>query len=71
MNIDICKPDLSYAKEICPSAGELHEKTFLGFAMCLHELSDKEKDLIVEAFRKVWDKIKRQLNCQSWLGCIG
>lgn len=54
---DICKRDVSYAKGICPVAEELHEKTFLGFAMCLNELQDEDVDLIVAAFRKVWGNI--------------
>lgn len=54
---DICKRDVSYAKGICPVAEELHEKTFLGFAMCLNELEDEDVDLIVAAFRKVWGNI--------------
>ena len=54
---DICKRDVSYAKGICPVAEELHEKTFLGFAMCLNELEDEDVDFIVAAFRKVWGNI--------------
>lgn len=50
---DICKRDVSYAKGICPVAEELHEKSFLGYAMCLNELENDEVDLIVKAFRKV------------------
>lgn len=51
---DICKREVSYAKGICPVAEELHDKTFLGFEMCLNELEDGDVDLIVAAFRKVW-----------------
>jgi dTDP-4-amino-4,6-dideoxygalactose transaminase len=51
---DICKRDVSYAKGICPVAEELHDKTFLGFEMCLNELEDEDVDLIVAAFKKVW-----------------
>ncbi len=51
---DICKRDVSYKKGICPVAEELHDKTFLGFEMCLHELTDQDVDLIVVAFQKVW-----------------
>lgn len=54
---DICKRDVSYAKGICPVAEELHDKTFLGFAMCLHELEDSDLDMIVSAFRKVWEQL--------------
>lgn len=51
---DICKRDVSYAHGICPVAEELHEKTYLGFQMCLHDLSDDDIDLITQAFQKVW-----------------
>jgi dTDP-4-amino-4,6-dideoxygalactose transaminase len=51
---DICKREVNYAKGICPVAEELHDKTFLGFEMCLNELEDGDVDLIVAAFKKVW-----------------
>jgi perosamine synthetase len=54
---DICKRDVNYAKGICPVAEEFHEKTFLGFEMCLHELEDDDVNMIVEAFRKVWQQL--------------
>jgi perosamine synthetase len=51
---DICRREVSYAKGICPVAEELHDKTYIGFAMCMHELDDEEVELMVRAFRKVW-----------------
>jgi perosamine synthetase len=51
---DICKRDVSYAKGICPIAEELHDKSYLGYEMCLNELEDDDADLIVAAFQKVW-----------------
>lgn len=57
-NSDICKRDVSYAKGICPVAEELHDKRFLGFAMCLNELEDGDVDLIVAAFSKVWNQLE-------------
>jgi len=54
---DICKREVSYAKGICPVAEELHDKTFLGFEMCLHELNSVDVDLIVSAFKKVWSQL--------------
>lgn len=53
-NSDICKREVSYAKGICPIAETLHDKTFLGFEMCLHELNNNDVDLILLAFKKVW-----------------
>lgn len=51
---DICKREVDYSKGICPVAEELHDATFLGFAMCLHEMGDAETDLVISAFQKVW-----------------
>jgi perosamine synthetase len=54
---DICQREVSYRKGICPVAERLHESTYLGFAMCMHELADEEVDLIGRAFWKVWDQM--------------
>ncbi|WP_411882793.1 DegT/DnrJ/EryC1/StrS family aminotransferase [Polaromonas sp. YR568] len=51
---DICRRDVSYAKGICPVAEALHDTTYLGFEMCLHQLTDPEVEAMVRAFRKVW-----------------
>lgn len=54
---DICHREVSYAKGICPIAEELHDKTYMGFAMCMHQLEDDEVELMVQAFKKVWDNM--------------
>jgi perosamine synthetase len=54
---DICHREVSYAKGICPVAENLHDETYLGFAMCLHDLSDADVDLIAQAFHKVWGQL--------------
>ncbi len=54
---DICQRDVSYAKGICPVAEELQETSYLGFAMCLNDLTDEDVDLMVKAFRKVWGNL--------------
>ena len=51
---NICHRDVSYDKGICPVAEELNDSTFLGFGMCIYELTDNDVDLIVTAFHKVW-----------------
>ncbi|MEW7009870.1 DegT/DnrJ/EryC1/StrS family aminotransferase [Lentilitoribacter sp. EG35] len=56
-NSDICKRDVNYKKGICPVAEELNDKSFLGFEMCLHNLSELEVDLIIQAFKKVWENL--------------
>ena len=55
---DICHRDVDYRKGICPVAEGLHDSTYLGLAMCLHDLSDSDVDLIVLAFQKVWDQME-------------
>tara|TARA_B100001250_G_C19567332_1_gene686081 strand:- start:493 stop:834 length:342 start_codon:yes stop_codon:yes gene_type:complete len=54
---DICKREVSYDKGICPVAEELEEKSYLGYEMCLHELSEEDVGLIVNAFIKVWNNL--------------
>lgn len=51
---DICQREVSYAKGICPVAEELHDKSYVGYSMCLHDLSDDDVNLVVTAFKKVW-----------------
>ncbi len=51
---DICRREVNYSKGICPVAEELHDATFLGIGFCVYEFSDKDIDLIVAAFEKVW-----------------
>ena len=53
------RQDIVYTKGICPVAEKLHDKTFMGFLMCLHDLSDDDIDLIVSAFEKVWANIDK------------
>ena len=50
----ICHRDINYHRGICPVAEELHEKSYLGYAMCLNDLCDEDVDLLIAAFRKVW-----------------
>lgn len=54
---DVCHRDVSYEKGICPVAEWLHDTSYLGFEMCMFELDDHEIDLMVAAFRKVWDHL--------------
>jgi dTDP-4-amino-4,6-dideoxygalactose transaminase len=54
---DICKREVSYAKGICPVAEKYHDETYMGFAMCLHDLSNADVDLIAKAFHKVWENL--------------
>lgn len=55
---DICRRDVSYTKGICPVAETLHDSSYLGFEMCLHQLSDTELDSIIYTIRKVWANLE-------------
>jgi len=55
--IQEARQDIDYTKGICPVAEKLHDKTFMGFLMCLHDLSEEDIDLIVSAFEKVWENL--------------
>jgi len=54
-NLESVRQDIDYAKGICPVAERLHEKTFIGFEICMYQLSDNDVDLIIRAFKKVWN----------------
>lgn len=54
---NLCRREVNYARGICPVAEELHDETFVGFPMCLHDLSDPDVALIIAAFRKVWGNL--------------
>lgn len=48
---------VSYAKGICPVAEHMHDRGMLGIQTCAHDFSDDQVDLVIEAFRKVWDQL--------------
>lgn len=54
---DICHRDVDYSRGICPVAENLQAESYLGYQMCLNDLSDEDVDLIVAAFRKVWSNL--------------
>ena len=54
---DFARKDITYEKGICPVAEKLNEETYLGFGMCVYDLNDDDIDLIIKAFKKVWENI--------------
>ena len=54
---DICKREVNYQKGICPVAEKLHDISHLGFELCRHELDKNDIELIIQAFKKVWNNI--------------
>jgi len=55
---DICHRDVDYSKGICPVAEQLNDSTYLGFGMCVFDLTEDDVDLIVTAFQKVWKNLE-------------
>lgn len=55
---DICRRDVDYSKGICPVAEQLNDSTYLGFGMCVYDLTEDDVDLIVAAFHKVWNSLE-------------
>lgn len=51
---DICHRNVDYSKGICPVAEQLNDSTYLGFGMCVYDLTNDDVDRIVTAFHKVW-----------------
>jgi dTDP-4-amino-4,6-dideoxygalactose transaminase len=54
---DICQREISYEKGICPVAERFNDSTYLGFGLCVYDLSLDDVAVIVEAFRKVWAQL--------------
>ncbi|MEM8726567.1 MAG: DegT/DnrJ/EryC1/StrS family aminotransferase, partial [Pseudomonadota bacterium] len=50
------RPDrnFAYGAGTCPVAEELQDESFLGLAVCLHQLPSDDVADVVTAFRKVW-----------------
>ena len=57
-NSDICHREVSYAKGICPVAEDMNDRRYMGYAMCLHELSEDDLGLVISAFHKVWANLQ-------------
>ena len=48
------KRDIDYSKGICPIAEELHDKSFIAYNNCHYSLTEKDANLIGEAFKKIF-----------------
>lgn len=55
---EICHREVSYSRGICPIAEELNDISYLSIGMCVYDLTDKDIDLIIKAFSKVWDSME-------------
>lgn len=54
---ELCQREVNYSKGICPIAEDMQDRSYLGFAMCIHDLDDAAINLIVKAFHKIWDNL--------------
>jgi len=54
---EFCKREVNYQKGICPVAEMLHEKSYLGLAICSYDFSESDIDAIISAFHKVWTQL--------------
>ncbi len=54
---DLCRREINYQKGICPVAEKLHDSTYIGFEMCLYELSNHDIENMIKVFQKVWDNL--------------
>lgn len=48
------RKDINYKKGICPVAEDYHDNSFIFLPICSYNLDEKDVDLIIEAFKKVW-----------------
>jgi perosamine synthetase len=55
---DVCQREVNYAKGICPVAEELNDSTYMGFGMCIYDLTLDDICLVVQAFHKVWNNLE-------------
>jgi len=54
---EFCKREISYKKGICPNAEYLNDNSYIGFGMCVYDLTVEDIDLIINAFHKVWKNL--------------
>ena len=56
---EFCKREISYKKGICPNAEYLNDNSYLGFGMCVYDLTVEDIKLIIKSFHKVWENIDK------------
>lgn len=52
------KGKVNYDKGICPVAEELQDQKYFGIIVCTYAYTDRDIELIILAFHKVWDNLK-------------
>ena len=56
---EICRRDINYNKGICPTAEQLQDATYMGFSICLYDLTEGDINSIIVAFKKVWNNLEK------------
>ena len=56
---NINKNKIIYSKNICPNAQSMHKK-IIGIEMCKYDFENKDIQLIIKIFHKIWKKLKIQ-----------
>ena len=51
---DFARKNINYKKGICPNAEKLNKDNLIILELCVHEYSDKEVNLVIKCFQKVW-----------------
>ena len=57
-NSEICKREVDYRRGICPISEDFNDNKILLLGLCVNEYSNKDVDLIVKAFEKVWKNLE-------------
>ena len=57
-NSEICHREVDYARGICPVAEELNDTSYLSIGMCVYDLTNDDIDLLIKAFKKVWNSLE-------------
>lgn len=55
---EFCKREISYKKGICPNAEYLNDNSYMGFGMCVYDLTLEDIKLIIKSFHKVWKNLE-------------
>lgn len=51
------KSKVNYSKKNYPNTEELHNKRFFGILLCSYDYKEKDVNLIVQKFKRVWSKL--------------
>lgn len=52
---EFTRQDIDYSPGICPIAEKMNQENYLGFLICLYDLSEADIGHVIKAFHKVWE----------------